>query len=144
MLARCLCADSAVYVQDRNLVSLPMKASSQKSARMTLLTVLKRFEFDPRLLRSGVLAVNSTRPGGEIMVFVKGAPSAIRHLIPTEVLPQDYQEVWLLNPQTFLHSFPSSQLRLWSLRPTDCYRWKSLCVSDMFHSMRVNFVPVDI
>ena len=60
---------------------------------MTLLTILKRFEFDSRLLRSGVLAVDTSSPAGEIMVFVRGAPSAISRLVPTELLPQDFQEV---------------------------------------------------
>lgn len=60
---------------------------------MTLLTILKRFEFDPQLLRSGVLAVDTSSPAGKIMVFLRGAPSSIRRLIPTKLLPRDYQEV---------------------------------------------------
>ena len=71
-----------------------------KSTRITVLTILKRFEFDPRLLRSGVLALDSACHPKEIMFFVRGAPSSVRHLIPTRLLPPNYQQVWLLYTNT--------------------------------------------
>ena len=77
-------------LQDRNLVSLPLRLAHQKSASMTTLTILKRFEFESQLLRSGVLAVDSA---GDEVFFTRGAPSSIEQLIGRGNIPKDYRQV---------------------------------------------------
>ncbi|DBA95269.1 TPA: hypothetical protein ACH3X3_013163 [Trebouxia sp. C0006] len=51
-------AVEARYVE-RNLVSLPLRLKWDRPASLTKLQVLKRFEFESRLMRSGVVAVDS-------------------------------------------------------------------------------------
>ena len=119
--ARCASTGSHLShgVQDRNLVSMPVKRSPQKSACTTVLTILKRFEFDPQLLRSGVLAVDSDGPPDEVMFFVRGAPSAVRHLIPADSLPPDYQQVGTFSAA---NSYDVTMLLTLSTATAMCYR----------------------
>lgn len=77
-------------LQDRNLVSLPLRLAHQRSASMTTLTILKRFEFESQLSRSGVLAVDST---GDEVFFIRGAPSSIEQLLVRGNIPKDYRQV---------------------------------------------------
>ena len=57
------------------------------------MNVLKRFEFESRLMRSGVVAVDSQGQPGTALLFVRGAPARVEQLIKGGVLPSDYQQV---------------------------------------------------
>lgn len=80
-------------VQDRNVVALPLKHANDKSATQTTLQLLKRFEFESQLLRSGVLAADSAAPEDEAVYFVRGAPAAIEDLVGRAQVPLDYRQV---------------------------------------------------
>ena len=60
---------------------------------MTVLTILQRFEFEPGLLRSGVIVSDSAGPPDEMLFFVRGAPAAIEQLINRASTPQTYRQV---------------------------------------------------
>lgn len=74
-------------------MALPLKLKSQQSARMTSLKVLKRFEFESQLLRSGVLVADSAGSSDEAIFFVRGAPSCIEQLLGKDQVPADYHQV---------------------------------------------------
>ena len=96
-------------MQDQNVVSLPLKLKGKKSYKVATLHVLKRFEFEPRLLRSGVLAVDSVGSPGQALVFVRGAPESIQQVVGRDNLPADYCQV-LMHFQP-AHTRPRVQLR---------------------------------
>lgn len=75
------------------MVSLPLKLAGEHLACATTLTVLKRFEFESQLLRSGVLAVDSTGSSDETIVFVRGAPSCIEQVMGKDKVPPNYRQV---------------------------------------------------
>ena len=80
-------------VQERNVVSLPLRPKSGGPASSTKLQVLKRFEFESRLMRSGVVATDSSGRHTKTLLFVRGAPAQIEQMIRGGVLPPDYQKV---------------------------------------------------
>ena len=79
--------------QDRNLVALPLKLKNQKSARVTNLTILRRFEFHSQLLRSGVIARDSAKSSDAAFFFVRGAPGTIGQVVSPSRLPAEYRQV---------------------------------------------------
>ena len=82
-------------MQDRNLVSLPLRLKIGRPASLTKLQVLKRFEFESRLMRSGVVAVDSDEDPNTALLFVRGAPAKVEQLIKGGVLPPNYHQVGL-------------------------------------------------
>ena len=93
---RCRCkrkSAAAATLKDRSLISLPLKLHARRSAQMTVLTVLKRFEFEPQLLRSGVIVMDSAGPSNEMVFFVRGAPASIEELMPRTSMLQDLHQV---------------------------------------------------
>ncbi len=76
-------------------MSLPLRLKSGRPASLTKLQVLKRFEFESRLMRSGVVAVDSDEDPNTALLFVKGAPTKVEQLIKGGVLPADYHQVGL-------------------------------------------------
>ncbi|DBA92220.1 TPA: hypothetical protein ACH3X1_015928 [Trebouxia sp. C0004] len=78
---------------ERNLVSLPLRLRSGRPASLTKLQVLKRFEFESCLMRSGVVAVDSDEDPDTALLFVRGAPTKVEQLIKGGVLPADYHQV---------------------------------------------------
>ena len=62
---------------------------------MTTLKVLKRFEFEASLMRSGVIAVDSAKPGSPALLFVRGAPTKVQGLVSGDSLPPDFHQVLL-------------------------------------------------
>ena len=80
-------------MQERDLLTLPLKSKSGQSTASTRLHVLKRFDFEPALMRSGVIAAEHYAPAGTAMLFVKGAPSRVKPLLKGATLPDDFQEV---------------------------------------------------
>ena len=65
---------------------------------MTTLTVLKRFEFESQLLRSGVLAVDSAGHSDEALIFIRGAPACIEQIVGKDQVPSDYRQVCFALP----------------------------------------------
>ena len=103
-----------VVVQERDLVSMPLRLQTDRPASLTKLQVLKRFEFESRLMRSGVVAVDSQGPPNTALLFVRGAPAKIEQLVKGGVLPPDYHQVgcsvhyshaWVLNLYNSFHAF---------------------------------------
>lgn len=80
------------------MVSLPLRPKSGQPASPTKLQVLKRFEFESRLMRSGVVAMDSSGRHAKTLLFVRGAPAQIEQLIRGGVLPPDYQKVACSSP----------------------------------------------
>lgn len=74
-------------------MALPLRLEGQPSACITTLQVLRRFEFESQLLRSGVLAMDSAGSPDEAIMFVRGAPASIEHLMGTNQVPADYRQV---------------------------------------------------
>ena len=81
------------WMQERDLLTLPLKGRSSQTAASTKLRVLKRFDFEPGLMRSGVIAAEPSAPAGTALLFVKGAPSRMKPLLRKATLPEDFQEV---------------------------------------------------
>ncbi|KAL3162329.1 hypothetical protein ABBQ32_010013 [Trebouxia sp. C0010 RCD-2024] len=80
---------------ERNVVTLPLQAKHAGRARQATLQILKRFEFEPSLMRSGVVAVE--QPHGKSaahgVLIIKGAAAVIQHMVDSEKLPHNYREV---------------------------------------------------
>lgn len=75
------------------MVLQPLKLKGKKVACATTLQVLKRFEFEPQLLRSGVLAVDPAGTPDEAVVFIRGAPASIEQIVGKDRVPADYCQV---------------------------------------------------
>ncbi len=78
-------------MQDRDHVTLPLASLDGRPATLRTLQVLKRFEFDPSLTRSGVI-VRDKSPNGALL-FVRGAPLKVMGLEKGEALPSDFDQV---------------------------------------------------
>ena len=78
-------------LQDRNSVALPLATLDGQSASLRTLRVLKRFEFDPALTRSGVIARDKSVNGA--LLFVRGAPHKVVGLVKGGALPSDFDQV---------------------------------------------------
>lgn len=78
-------------MQDREHVTLPLAALDGGPASLRTLHVLKRFEFDPALTRSGVI-VRDKSPNGALL-FVRGAPHKVMGLVKSGALPSDFDQV---------------------------------------------------
>ncbi len=78
-------------MQDRNCVALPLAALDGQPASLRTLQVLKRFQFDPALTRSGVIAADKS--GNGTLLFVKGAPHKVVGLVKGGALPSDFDQV---------------------------------------------------
>ncbi len=78
-------------MQDRKHVTLPLAALDGRPASLRTLHVLKRFEFDPALTRSGVI-VRDKSPDG-VLLFVRGAPHKVVGLVKRGAPPSDFDQV---------------------------------------------------
>ena len=95
------------------MVALPLKKRAGKSACLTTLTIIKRFEFESQLLRSGVLAVASAGSADEVLFFVKGAPASIEKLLGRRSVPHNYRQVcWVTFLADQKHPVASDLLQL--------------------------------
>ena len=84
-------------MQERNTVALPLYRGKHRSAHTTTLNILRRFEFESSLMRSGAVCVDSEGPLGSALLFVRGAPSTVEHLVGTGRIPADFRQVTSLN-----------------------------------------------
>ena len=86
-------------MQGRDAIALPLRdsANPREPAALRTLQVLRRFNFEPSLMRSGTVArAEHTTPRGPALLFVKGAPSKIKPLLRGPSVPDDFQQV--INP----------------------------------------------
>jgi len=82
----------AVILQERNLVALPLNKGHRTADQVLTLQVLRRFEFEAPLMRSGVIAVDTNNPDTGLL-FVRGAPSTVEQLIRGGQIPADFRQV---------------------------------------------------
>ena len=80
-----------------------MSLPAHKS-QVTKLRVLKRFEFEGKLMRSGVVVEERDTPGSPALLFVRGAPTKVAGLVGRDALPRDFQQVLLSHLFTGLQS----------------------------------------
>ena len=72
-------------------MALPLQLGKKAAGRMCTLRVLRRFEFDPALMRSAVLAVDCEEPDRGLF-FMRGAPSVVEQLARGGQVPSDYRQ----------------------------------------------------
>ncbi|DBA90734.1 TPA: hypothetical protein ACH3X1_003944 [Trebouxia sp. C0004] len=87
-----LCRAVEAHFVDRNEVTLPLH-KKLRSVQTCSLHVLRRFEFDSSLLRSGVVAREQGNKKGCALLFVRGGTSTIRRLLDKQTMPSDYSRV---------------------------------------------------
>ncbi len=90
-----------VTLQERNLVALPLNRGHRVTDQVLTLQILRRFEFEASLMRSGVVAVDTDNPDTGLL-FVRGAPSMVEQLIRGGQIPADFRQVD--------HTSPSGQI----------------------------------
>ena len=81
-----------VTLQERNLVALPLNRGHRMADQVLTLQILRRFEFEASLMRSGVVAVDTDNPDTGLL-FVRGAPSTVEQLIRGGQIPADFRQV---------------------------------------------------
>lgn len=88
------------------MVNLPLQATQGRRTRQATLHILKRFEFEPSLMRSGVVAVEHHHDlcAAHGFLIIKGAAAVIEHMVGSHRLPPSYRKVsnrlcWM--PQLF-------------------------------------------
>ena len=81
-----------VTLQERNLVALPLNRGHRMVDQVLTLQILRRFEFEASLMRSGVVAVDTDNPDTGLL-FVRGAPSTVEQLIRGGQIPADFRQV---------------------------------------------------
>ena len=72
---------------------LPRKPSALSDVRMATLTVLHVLEFNSQTLKSGVVVTSDDAPPGGALLFVRGAPGAIKGLVRPASVPADFDQV---------------------------------------------------
>ncbi|KAA6417980.1 MAG: hypothetical protein FRX49_12062 [Trebouxia sp. A1-2] len=87
-----MCQAVEAHFVDRNEVTLPLH-NKLGSVQTCSLQVLRRFEFDSSLLRSGVVAREHGDKKGCGLLFVRGGTSTIRRLLDKQTMPSDYSKV---------------------------------------------------
>lgn len=74
------------------MVALPLNMGHKAAHEVVTLKVLRRFEFESPLMRSGVVAIDTEEPDTGLL-FVRGAPATIAQLIRGGQIPDDYRQV---------------------------------------------------
>ncbi|KAL0046765.1 hypothetical protein WJX82_009387 [Trebouxia sp. C0006] len=87
-----MCQAVEAHFVNRNEVTLPLH-NRLRSVHTCSLHVLRRFEFDSCLLRSGVVAREHGAKKGCALLFVRGGTSTIRRLLDKQTMPLDYSKV---------------------------------------------------
>ena len=79
------------------MLSLPLRSVHGSHSHTDTLTILRKFEFESSLMRSGVLAVEGRpsqgRAPGDALLIVRGAAASIEQLVGRHRLPPDYRKV---------------------------------------------------
>lgn len=89
-----------MLLQHRNVVTLPLQTTHSRKHRQATFNILKRFEFESALMRSGVVAVEqhkSKQQAAHGMLIIKGAAAVLERMVGTDRLPPNYRKVgWYL------------------------------------------------
>ena len=87
--------ETPVCLQDRNTIVLPSTPADHHHLQVskTRLSILRVFSFESRTMRSGVVAQSDQGPPGTALLFLKGAPDVIRHMVQPASVPPDFQQV---------------------------------------------------
>ena len=77
------------------MVTLPLQTTHGRRTRQATLQILKRFEFEPSLMRSGVVAVelDNSKPLSDGLLIIKGATAVIEQQVGSDRLPSSYRQV---------------------------------------------------
>ena len=70
-----------------------MSVPLRRGSGVTVVKVLKRFQFEPSLMRSGVVVADRDKPAMAPLLFVRGAPNKIEELVRGGISPPDFQQV---------------------------------------------------
>ena len=73
-------------------MALPLNKGHTQPDQVITLQVLRRFDFESPLMRSGVVAIDTEEPDTGLL-FVRGAPATIAQLIRGGQIPEDYRQV---------------------------------------------------
>lgn len=78
------------------MVTLPLQTSHSRKNRQATFNILKRFEFESGVMRSGVVAVEqhkSKQQAAHGMLIIKGAAAVLERMVGTDRLPPNYRKV---------------------------------------------------
>ena len=78
------------------MVTLPLQTAHNRKNRHATFTILKRFEFESAVMRSGVVAVEqhkSKQQPAHGMLIIKGAAAVLERMVGTDKLPPNYRKV---------------------------------------------------
>ena len=93
MIGSCWQDCCSLLLQDRKTVVLPRKPNALSDARMATVKMLHVLEFNSQTLKSGVVVLSDDAPPGGALLFVRGAPGAIKGLVRPASVPQDFDQV---------------------------------------------------
>ena len=82
-------------MQDRQTLTCPRKADKTFTSNMVRLNILEVLDFSPQTLKSGVLVRSDDSPAGEALLFMRGAPLAIKRTVMgmAASVPANFDEV---------------------------------------------------
>ena len=84
-------------LQNRDTVVMPHRPDANSKATTATLRLVRAFEFNSQILKSGMLVTSDVIPAGTGLLFVKGAHTAIKRLISAAALPADYDKASMLD-----------------------------------------------
>ena len=73
---------------------LPRKPNAFSDVRLATLRVLHVLEFNSQTLKAGAVVKSEDAPPRGALLFVRGAPVAIRDLVQPASVPTDFDQVW--------------------------------------------------
>jgi len=82
-----------LWLQGRSTVCLPLGVGKAQSTKTVKLEILHRFEYDSKMLMSGVIAKADTSKSERAQVLIKGAPYEVTQLADPDSLPKDWAQV---------------------------------------------------
>lgn len=89
----CVAEAAACLSQDKRRVTLPRLRDKQSRARTATLDIIRVLEFDPHLLKSGVVVISDDAPASTALLFIKGAPSVIKDTVVASSIPSGFAKV---------------------------------------------------
>ena len=89
----CVAEAAACLSQDKRRVTLPRLRDKHSRARTATLNIIRVLEFDPRLLKSGVVVMSGDAPASTALLFIKGAPSVVKATVVASSIPSGFAKV---------------------------------------------------
>lgn len=72
---------------------LPRRPDASSASRLATLSVKRVLEFSSQTLRSGVVVSSSDEPLTSALLFLRGAPAAVKSLVDAASIPPDFDQV---------------------------------------------------